>query len=473
MKKILILCLVTLGFAACTSDITEINVDPKNPSEVGAGALLANATIQLSDFLASPNVNINNFRLWSQQWAQTTYNDESNYDLVTRDVNGNTWDRLYAAVIRDLRGVAPIAAEDQFLSEENKRNYTAVAEIMEVFTWTILVDIFGDVPYSQAFGEDVTPAYDDDAAIYNDLAARLEKAISDLGGDTGLGGSDLIYGGDATQWAKMANSLKLRMAIRMADVDPAKAKTMAESAVAAGVFESSADDFELVYTTATPNTNPLWEDLVQSGRSDFVAANTLVDYMNGLEDPRRPYYFKDQVDGEWVGGVYGANNAYNLHSHAGSLLLDPTFPGTNMGYTEVLFLLADAAARGFSVGGTVEEFYTMGVNNSILEWGGTQEEADDYLANPDVAYATAEGDWRQKIGFQKWLAMYNQGLEAWTTWRIYNAPTLNIAEASGSPTPLRYTYPVDEYTLNEESVKAAGTAIGGDDLMTPIFWDMN
>ncbi len=483
MKKILILCLVTMGFAACNSDITDINVDIKNPSEVSAGALFANATISLSDFLASTNVNTNNFRLWSQQWAQTTYADESNYDLITRDVNGNTWDRLYATVLRDVRGVAALVAEDPFLNDENKRNQTAIAEVVEIFTWTILVDIFGDIPYSQAFGDDVTPAYDDDAAIYADLAARLDKAISDLSGASEMGGADLIYGGDVSKWRKMANSLKLRMAIRMADVDAAKAKSMAEAAVADGVFTSSADDFELAYTSATPNTNPLWEDLVQSGRSDFVIANTLADYMNDLEDPRRPFYFRDQYEVydsmtmqtsvEWVGGIYGANNAYNANSHPGTLLLDPTFPGTNMDYTEVLFLLADAAARGFSVGGTVEDFYAMGITNSILEWGGTQEDADAYLAQPEVAYATAAGDWKAKVGFQKWLALYNRGFEAWSTWRLYDAPAMNIAQDAGTLPPLRYTYPVDEYSLNEESVKAAGATIGGDDLMTSVFWDMN
>ncbi|GJM35565.1 MAG: hypothetical protein DHS20C18_45660 [Saprospiraceae bacterium] len=469
--------MVALGFAACNSDITDINVDIKNPTEVSAGALFASATISLSDFLASTNVNTNNFRLWSQQWAQTTYADESNFDLVTRDVNGNTWDRLYATVIRDVRGVAPLAAVDPFLNDENRRNQYAIAEVLEIFTWHILVDIFGDIPYSQALTDDVTPGYDDDAVIYADLAARLDKAISDLSGASEMGAADLIYGGDVSKWRKFANSLKLRMAIRMADVDAGKAKTMAETAVADGVFTSSADDFALVYTSATPNTNPLWEDLVQSGRSDFVIANTLADYMNGLEDPRRPFYFRDQydVDGtlEWVGGVYGANNAYNANSHPGTLLLDATFPGTNMGYTEVLFLLADAAARGFSVGGTVEDFYAMGITNSILEWGGTQDDVDTYLARTDVAYATAAGEWKDKIGLQKWLALYNQGLEAWSTYRLYNAPEMNIAQDAGTLPPMRYTYPVDEYSLNEENVKAAGATIGGDDLMTPVFWDVN
>lgn len=102
MKKILIICLSFLVFSACT-DLTELNVDTKNPQEVSGGSLFANAEKELIDFMVSTNVNVNNFRLWSQYWAQTTYADESNYDIIGRNVNGRAWNRMYATVIRDLR----------------------------------------------------------------------------------------------------------------------------------------------------------------------------------------------------------------------------------------------------------------------------------------------------------------------------------------------------------------------------------
>ena len=483
MRKIYILSLLLFGMFSCSQDITDLNADTKNPEAVEAGTLFANATVELMDFMASTNVNINNFRLWAQQWTQTTYNDESNYNLIERNVNGRAWNTLYAEVIRDLKGVKPLVAEDQFLNDENKRNQTAMTEVLEIFTWHLLVDIFGDIPYSQAFGEDVTPAYDDDAAIYADLASRLDAAIGNLSGASALGSSDLIYGGDVAKWRKFANSLKLRMAIRMADMNDGGAKKMAEEAINDGVFESSDDDFRIHYTSSTPHTNPLWVDLIQSGRSDFVAANTIVDHMKGLDDPRLPYYFQDQFEvtdsvtgvttTEFLGGIYGDINNYNAFSHPGAQLLDPTFSHAILDYTEVSFLLADAAARNYAVGGTAEDFYNQGIMNSILQWGGTEDEANTYLAQSNVAYATAAGDWKQKIGMQKWLAMYNRGFEAWTTWRIYNAPELNIAVDAGTLPPLRYTYPVTEFSLNGESVQAAASAIGGDNLMTHVFWDMN
>jgi hypothetical protein len=263
------------------------------------------------------------------------------------------------------------------------------------------------------------------------------------------------------------------LAIRLADVNMGLSQTMAVQAVQGGVFTSNADNFLLQYQSSTPNTNPLWVDLVQSGRSDFIAANTLVDQMNALNDPRRQFYFRDTYDGEYVGGVYGDQQAYNAFSHPGNNQLNPQFPGILISYWEVAFLLADAAQRGYSVGGTAEEFYNEGIRASIRYWGGTEADVAAYLANPDVAYTTAPGTPFQKIALQKWISLYDQGFEAWSTYRLYDYPTMAIAALSELPTPNRYTYPVTEYSLNEENVRSAGTRVGGDALSTRIFWDIN
>ena len=454
-----------------------LNKDIKNPESVPAGSLFANATVTIMDFMTSANVNTNNFRLWAQQWAQTTYADESNYELVERNVNGAAWNTLYAEAIRDLKDAKMFIEADPLLSPATKANQLAICEVLEVYSFHVLVDIFGDIPYSQAFGDDVTPAYDNDADVYLDLASRLDAAIADLGGDSEFGAADLIYSGDADAWKKFANSLKLRMAIRLADTNGALAKTMAESAVASGVITSNADNFAITYLTSTPNTNPLWVDLVQSGRSDFVAASTIIDPMKALADPRLDLYFKDMVDVngtmEFLGGTYGDNNTFNAYSHPGAIQQDPTFPGVLINFSEVSFLLADASERGFNVGGDAATHYSNGVEASILEWGGSQADADTYLAQEGVAYATAAGDWKQKIGTQKWIALYDKGFEAWSSYRLYDYPVLPIAAQAQIPTPTRYTYPRTEYSLNGDAVEAAATAIGGDALATKVFWDVN
>ncbi len=472
MKRILIVAIVITTVMAC-DDLSELNQDMKNPEQVPASALLANAQKELFDFMTSSSVNVNNFRLWAQQWAQTTYADESNYELIERNVNGAAWNRLYAEVLRDLSDARVFIEEDENISPTAKANQIAIAEVLSVFTYHVLVDLFGDIPYSAALTDDPTPGYDAGSDVYADLVTRLNAAIPSLGGDNGLGSSDLVYGGDGDKWRQFANSLKLRLAIRLADVNGVQARTLAEEAYADGVIMSNDDNFALAYQSSTPNTNPIWVDLVQSGRSDYVAANTLVDQMNALDDPRLPFYFKDPINGAYKGGVYGDQQAYNAFSHPGTNQLDPTWPGIILSNWEVQFLLADAAERGYNVGGTAEEYYNEGVKASIVYWGGTEAQADAYLANPDVAFSSAPGTPFQRIALQKWISLYDQGFEAWSTYRLYDYPQMNTAALSGLSTPNRYTYPVSEYSLNEENVRVAGSRIDGDKLETKIFWDVN
>lgn len=470
MKKYFVLLTSALLFSCASDDKYEdLNRDPNNPTQVSADALFTSATKSLFDQMESTNVNTNVFRLYSQYWTETTYIDESNYDLVTRNIPANHWTEMYTNVLYDLK-------DSKSLADSN--NKKAMIEVLEVYTWQQLVDTFGDIPYTAALqgSAEPTPAYDNDADIYNDLLTRINSAISmfDASGDAGFTSADVIYGGNISKWQKLANSVKLKLAMRIADVNSTVAQQAAQEAVAAGILSSNADNAIISYESSTPNTNPLWVDLVQSGRSDFVISNTLVDYMNNLSDPRREFYFDDNLgSGVYVGGPYGDNNAFTSYTHIGEMLHDPTFRGVLLDYSEMQFLLAEAVERGYTVGGTAEEHYNAGITASMEDWGVDSSSISSYLANPSVAYSTASGTWREKIGFQFWLAMYNRGFEGWCIYRKYDAPVMNVAAESGLPVPTRYTYPLREQTLNGANYTAASSAIGGDELDTPIFWDVN
>ena len=471
MKKYLIVLISSLFVASCVSDdhLENINRDPNNPTNVSADALFTSATKSLFDQMESTNVNTNVFRLFSQYWTETTYIDESNYDLNTRNITQNHWSEMYRDILFDLKDAKIKATTDK---------QKGMISVLEVYAWQQLVDTFGDIPYTSALlgSAEPTPAYDDDAAIYADLIVRINEAITMLDGSgAGFAGADIIYSGDIAQWKKFANSVKLKIAMRMADANNATAQIVAQEAVAAGVLTSNADNATLAYQSSTPNTNPLWVDLVQSGRSDFVVTNTIVDYMNTLNDPRRSIYFDDNLGaGVYVGGPYGDNNTFANYTHIGEVMHDPTFRGVLLDYSEVSFLLAEASERGYTVGGTAAGHYNAGITASMNDWGVTDAVAvAAYLANPSVAYATAAGTWRQKIGFQFWLAMYNRGFEGWSIYRKYDAPTLNVAVESGLPVPNRYTYPLNEQTLNAANYTAGASAIGGDLQSTKVFWDVN
>jgi hypothetical protein len=260
------------------------------------------------------------------------------------------------------------------------------------------------------------------------------------------------------------------MGLVMADVDAATAKTMVESAFTSGVITSNADNAAMGYLPDQPNTNPIFVDLVASGRSDFLPANTLVDAMNVLADPRRPFYFT-QYKGAYVGGKYGVSNAFSSYSHVADAIQDPTFEALLFDATEMEFLLAEAAERGFNVGGTAESHYNKGVQASILYWGGSQADVDAYLANPKVAYTKASGTWKERIGTQAWIALYNRGWEGWQEWVRLDFPKFVAPATAKSAIPLRMIYPVSEHTLNGDAYTSAAAAIGGDLVTTKLFFD--
>lgn len=473
MKKLCIIFVLPLLLTvSCRKNITDLNVDPKNPSEVPSYSLFTNAQRELVNTTTSSNVNLNIFRLITQYWTETTYTDESNYDLNTRSIPKGVWNALYRDVLKDFAEAKELTPSD-IPDPEVQVNNMAITEIMEVYTWYYLVTTFGNIPYSQALDIDNPfPVYDDAATIYNDLLSRLDDAIGNLNtAAEGFGSADILYGGDIGAWKKFANSLKLKMGITIADSDAAKAQTTIESAVAAGVFTSNDDNALYAYTTNPPNTNPVWEDLVQSNRKDFVATNTFVDELTTLNDPRLSLYVTTDATGSYSGGIPGASNNYATFSKPSTTLTEADFPGDLLDYSEVEFLLAEAAARGFSVGGTAATHYNNAITASIEFWGGSSTDATTYLAQPAVNYATATGTYKQKIGMQKWIALYNRGWDAWIEWRRFEYPVLPAPALAVSETPVRYTYSVDEQNLNKTNYDAGSAAIGGDKVTTKLWFD--
>lgn len=485
MKKIILVIVVLMSaFTGCTDKFEDFNTDKKHPEFVPGESLFSNAQKELADYTSNTNVNINIFKLMAQYWTETTYIDEANYDLVTRNISTSIYFRMYLRVLTDLKEATKVISAEAPVTSDGKvaqKNKLQIIELLNIYCYSHLVDVFGAVPYTEALNiENVYPKYDAGSVIYADLFSRLNMAISkiDVSGEC-FGSSDLYYGGNTAAWLKFANTLKIRMAITIADFDNASAKAAVESAYM-GAFDSNADDCQMAYLTSSPNYNQLYADLIASGRQDFVPANTIVDAMVSLNDPRLEAYFRDQVDTStvsgveklaWVGGEYGYPNSYGQCSHISSTIEKADFPGIMMTYAEMCFYLAEAAERGYTVGGSAEDWYNKGVTASFNYWKVSGVSA--YLAKPEVAYTTAAGTWKQKIGIQSWLANYTRGYEAYNNWRRLDYPILNLPEEATtySDIPVRFTFPVNEQTLNAVQYKAASTLIGGDEIGTKLFWD--
>ncbi|WP_017731389.1 SusD/RagB family nutrient-binding outer membrane lipoprotein [Nafulsella turpanensis] len=478
MKKIFLSCLLAAGLASC-EDITELNNDPKATTEAPYTAVFTSAEIALADVMTSTNVNLNVFRLYSQQWTQVTYIDESNYNLTSRAIPDNFWDEVYTDVLRDLAEADVLidAVPDVVLGAEQRANEEAAIEVLSVYAWATLIQVYGDVPYEEALNvENLLPAYTEAEVIHADLITRLNDAIAAL--EAGVGAptfpnSDLIYGGDTEMWLRFANSLKLKLGILVADSNPSLAQEVIGSIdtdmlITANVFNANFD-----YLSAPPYTNPVWVDLVQSGRNDYVPSATIVDLMNLLDDPRRDDYFT-MLNGEFIGDEYGSGASYANFSHVAPALTEPTYPGMLMSASEVNFYLAEAAARWSGiVPAPAEAYYEAGIMTSMLQYGNTVEMAELYMDQPLVEYNN--DNWDELIGVQSYIAAYNRGLVAWTNWRRLDFPLFDPpGDLAYEDIPVRFLYPVGEQNLNTANYEAAVSGLeDGDTQTSNLFFDVD
>lgn len=479
-KTILLAATLLISVVSC-EDIDKLNENTKAYTTVLPGSLMTSSQVNYVYFLTNASVNDNNFRGYAQYWTTSTYTDEVNYNQVRRNLGNSHSVILYRDVLEDLVIAKKKITDEQALGPVEtavKKNRIAVLEVQIVMAYQTLVDLFGDIVYSQALdiANYPTPKYDDAKTVYLDLSNRLDAAIANMDGNyASFGSADLIYKGNVVQWKKLANSVKLKLGMHLADVDPAKAKAIVESAFSSGIIANNGDNALFQYYKTTVDENPLYNSLVNE--SQIMPTEFFVNELNGKSDPRRDIFFNpaSKIAGQYKGAPYAQQVTYKNFSNIGLKLRDRTNPGVIFDCSETSFLLADAANRGFNVGGTAARYYEGGIRSSMSYWGVSSVDAEAYLARTDVAFATASGTNKQKIAYQLWIAYYNRGFEGWTEYRrldypVLVAPVTAVSEAEGK-VPVRNIYSLFDATLNKANYNAAATAIGGDKMTTKLFWD--
>ena len=470
--KIALVSLLAVGLApVMTSCVDEnLNVDPKHPSVLPSENFLATGTYQFAYYTTTPSVNYNNYVFFVQNLSETTYNDETRYNLVTRNQPRNHFNRMYVYVLGNIRNAKLALPSEGFVPAEETNKF-ATLEISEILVWENLVNTFGNVPYFEALkgnAEDsnFTPKYDDAKTIYKDLINRLDAVIASINPSVVGYKGDVIYEGDMNKWIKTANAIKLRLGLNLADTDPSLSKLVVESA-AQSVYANSDESFTFKYDTGT-FTNPFFDNFVASGRNDFVASNTIINLMNEKEDPRRNQWFTT-VNDDYIGGVFGEKNPFARYSHLNTdFYLAKNKPFQVISYTEVAFMLAEAAARGYNVGGTAADWYANAINASFKESGIASEAAAYLAANP-----YQQANWKKLIGEQAYIALYTRAYATWNFTRRLDYPVLeNPSNSLTTTIPYRMIYSDQEYVLNGANVREAATAIGGDEVSTKLFWDV-
>ncbi|MGH1337197.1 MAG: SusD/RagB family nutrient-binding outer membrane lipoprotein [Aureispira sp.] len=490
MKSALLCAVFGMVFTACQKRFDVVNTDPNNSTTTSTSFLLTNAQKFMMDYTWDEWFNGRRGNQLAQYWASNQYSAESRYALRVTITN-NYWGFFYSRPLQDLQEIIRLneATPGDYVGFGKNENQIAIAKTLQAWLYQNMTDSWGPIPFSQALGgaEFPFPKYDSQEEVYMGLLDLLNDAIANFDDTDNSVKGDQIYNGDITKWKKFANSLKMRVAMRMSDVKTTEAATAISEAITGGVMTSNADNALFMYMNGAPNNNPLAEDY--KTRNDFAASNVMVDELTRLGDPRRGFYYAPNASGLFVGEVYGlteADAALTLDadiSQRNAQVLSETAPGIFMDYAQVEFLLAEAAERGIGGAGSAEAHYNAGITASMEYWdnAGTLLPADitAYIAQPEVDYTTLMGTqtWREVIGRQKWIALYMQGVQGWAEYRrldfgILQAPAGGTLD--GTNIPNRMLYPTDEVTLNGEEYQAGVTLLGGaDDLDTKLWWDIN
>ena len=516
IKKTLLIAFLLLFAISCTKDFEEINVNPNYAEKASPELLLPGALRQMAYNWGDQG--------WEEGFTVTQYSARLQFtsgDRYNWSPSGDPYDDAYDA-LRDIENIIRDTKDNTDL-----QNYYGVALVVKSWIYSYLTDAYGDVPYTDAIkgisDDNITPEFTPQSEIYSGLLSDLKEANLVLTGTNSISG-DILYGGDITKWRKFSNSLRLRLLMRISDVDRTTAvagmNEIIGNQTAYPIFESNEDNAALQWNSDNPQ--PKYN--TRSGSFDEVRLSiTLETRLKDLGDRRlivfaqptsnsEKGYYSDDLD-DYVGMPNGLDDAKalgysptgnpdesgsNFISRLGILLscracdVDNASPTASqtiiMDYPELQFILAEARERDFITVGTASEYYENGIKASFTYYteraaaGGWSEiannlqsfDVDAYIAGTGVVYSGSTNEKLEKIALQKWISLFYTGFEAWSDWKRTNMPEIipGPDAGNGGKVPVRFQYPNSVKSTNNANYQAAVSRMGGDDLNTRLWWDV-
>ncbi|MEM8967759.1 MAG: SusD/RagB family nutrient-binding outer membrane lipoprotein [Bacteroidota bacterium] len=468
---------------ACTDDFEELNSNPNKPTTVDPQYLLPQA-IQTSidnywgNKTRNERLNFDHAMSWAGYLTRNIYENEGDNYNVQPSVNITNWEVFYTDGLINFQKVIEFSDAD---SENPNPNFEGVGLGMQAWVCSIITDVWGAVPYNEALSGTAeepifSPAYEAQEAVYAGIIEQLKVANEKLNPDGPSIAGDIMFNGDIMMWKKFINSTRFKLLNRQAHIvgsSSAEMQAMLADPATYPMMESNDEIAKLVYG-ALPTNNP-WNDiLVQQGRTDWNINSILVEKLQSLNDPRLEVYATpgNLAEGEFSGHPSGlpAAVATNFLGFSATINQDVfaqlNSPAVLMSYAELKFVMAEAALEG-DIAGDAQALFEEGIAAAFDQYG---------LMVPDGYIAQLGAVSKENIMTQKWLALFGQGIEAWTELRRTGFPVMPAADPQAQfendgVLPTRLQYPNTEYSLNGANVESALGLLGGaDNMKTPLWW---
>jgi len=448
-KIFLILGISIIFFStSCTKKFDEINTNPNNPDTAPAENVFAYSIQRVSSCFGTTEMEY--AASYVGHVTKGSYTDIPNYAQIPSTA---IWNNVYGTIVPNLNYVIKKA------QEEENNNLEAASMILKVYAFQLVTDIYGKVPYTEAgLAEEgiIHPSYDSEQTIYTDLMQQLDIAndmlVNSIANGVISSDADLLYGGNIDRWKKFCNSLHLRLAIRISNIDQSTASSEISKIIndpsKYPIFETNNDNAVFVYPGG--DWVEPWTARHRSIGDDW-AAKPIIDTLVNFADPRIAFYADTLDDGTYSGLPVGAQ-ADTIYSRVNDLFVEnETGSVYFLTYSEIQFIIAEAAARNF-ITSDAQTAYEEAITASCKVFNIGNADIANYLANANVAW---DGD-VNKIYIQKWISLFRQSWEAWAEMRRTDIPTLTPAVNSNYPghnrVPFRFSYPDSEILLNSGNI---------------------
>lgn len=473
----LVICIALLTGTSCTKDFKEINTNP----------VLVTKDLIKPSLLLTPVLKNSIFELHSRgpigEYSGYCLNPAGGNVFLNQNFD-DPFTGYYTNYLINISEVVRLTDNDPTLSNEN-----AIARIWRVWLFDQLTDQYGDIPYFDAVhGTDsivLQPKYDKQQDIYTDMLKVLkeaEAALSDDPDKKSFGDADVLMQGSVDGWRRFANSLRLRLAMRVRYADAGMAQQNINDVLSKPLVEDNSQNVALASLNDgnTDNHNPFYEEALRLPLN-FVVSFTVTDNLTRLNDPRLPVFAKPVVLGTGYRGVPiqlsdEEKNRYISDSSSlmGDSFLQPVIDFIVINAAEVKFLRAEAALAGLTTE-DAQAFYTAGIQMSMDQYGIDPVQTANYLATPAGTLSGTDEEKLEQLITQKWIGNYYQTNEGWADYRRTGYPRIWTGSMLGNTNgniPRRLIYSQDEYFKNTENVKeAVGRLSGGDSYLSRIWWD--
>lgn len=460
----------TISLTSCRQEL-DINADPNNPSDVSIASLLTGSQIGLGYVIGGEGTRIPASIVQHYAGHRSQPLEYARYEINPASTDG-VWQYSYN-VLMDLKALEKKA------EKSGDNTYVGISKILQAYTFSVLTDLFGDIPFSEALqgSGNITPAYDKQENIYPALIKMLEEGIALIKTNQGEipVNSDIIYNGNAEKWERLANSLKLRLLNHQSKIDANLAKSFLDTNPK--LIDSYTDNAQVVFGSSASNSNPIYQFDELSGRKDQAVSSTIIDKMKSLSDPRIPVYFNPvkngTLAGQYIGNKPGGNeddSGERLFSRVGSFYASATSPVVIMSAAEVNFIKSEIYHRN-SDNSNAKTAYETAITQDFSALG-LSSSASSYLSNANVAYNGS----LERIMEQKWLTLFQASYESWVDWRRTGYPTLSPSSNNRTSNiiPRSLSYPQKEINVNGKNLSAGpGIPILYESLKNRVWWDKN